>query len=115
MALSKMKFPFDIQLGDWQERMLGQNADGIQNEGFWNDQNEKDQDLGPMRILVCGNAGVGKSTLINKVFGTVATTVSKAATLYPGGWLVLTYYRPKTTYQASMIYGRRLCMKTDQT
>ena len=37
---------------------------------FWEDEtDELPQDLNNVRILVCGNNGVGKSTLINRVFG----------------------------------------------
>lgn len=39
-------------------------------EGFWNDRDIVSIE-GPeaFRILVCGNTGTGKSTLINEVFG----------------------------------------------
>ncbi|KZF26032.1 hypothetical protein L228DRAFT_3439 [Xylona heveae TC161] len=46
----------------------------ILNTGFWNDQPTPEFDhLGAIRVLVCGNTGVGKSTLINKVFGVPLT------------------------------------------
>jgi predicted GTPase len=38
--------------------------------GFWNDAGTAEpEDPGAIRILVCGNAGVGKSSLINRIFG----------------------------------------------
>ena len=38
--------------------------------GFWNTEGVPDiEQVSAMRILVCGNSGVGKSTLINRVFG----------------------------------------------
>lgn len=41
--------------------------------GFWNDlvdgDGDSSEDPGAIRILVCGNTGLGKSSLINKVFG----------------------------------------------
>ena len=56
-------------LEDWRDKMLG-SKDGIVNPGFWLDQDDDDApDPGPLRVLVCGNTGVGKSTLINKTFG----------------------------------------------
>ncbi len=37
---------------------------------FWSEREVVDiQEPGSIRILVCGNTGVGKSTLINEVFG----------------------------------------------
>ena len=40
---------------------------------FWNEDAPilQEEDTSPVRILVCGNTGVGKSTLINEVFGEV--------------------------------------------
>ena len=38
---------------------------------FWDDALLPADEVGAVRILVCGNAGVGKSTLINQVFGKV--------------------------------------------
>ena len=38
---------------------------------FWNEREVLDfKEQGAIRILVCGNTGIGKSTLINEVFGT---------------------------------------------
>ncbi|KAL8758512.1 MAG: hypothetical protein Q9199_001424 [Rusavskia elegans] len=44
----------------------------VANQGSWNDEDAdplENNDLKTIRILVCGNTGVGKSTLINRVFG----------------------------------------------
>lgn len=40
-------------------------------DACWNDDREEKEtaDLPAIRVLVCGNTGIGKSTLINKVFG----------------------------------------------
>ncbi len=53
----------------WRPKMLGvQNY--ILNQGFWSDVTPAlDDGLKFIRILVVGNTGVGKSTLINRVFG----------------------------------------------
>lgn len=50
--------------------MLGPLDSGL-NTGFWLDGGEEDNSANPgaIRVLVCGNTGVGKSTLINKTFG----------------------------------------------
>lgn len=54
--------------------MLGKTND-ILNRGFWSDRATLEIDEPgidepeKIRILVCGNTGVGKSTLINRIFG----------------------------------------------
>ena len=49
--------------------MLGK-AHSLINQGFWTDRETSEIDeLKSIRILVCGNTGVGKSTLVNRVFG----------------------------------------------
>ena len=48
----------------------------VENPGFWQSDEEivDPQRPGTIRVLVCGNTGVGKSTLINKVFGVEAVS-----------------------------------------
>ena len=42
----------------------------LSNDAFWGERDTVDiEEAGAIRILVCGNTGVGKSTLINEVFG----------------------------------------------
>lgn len=42
----------------------------VVSQGFWSDGDPlENEGLKTIRILVCGNTGVGKSTLINQVFG----------------------------------------------
>ena len=42
----------------------------LNNDVFWGERETVDiEEPGAIRILVCGNTGVGKSTLINEVFG----------------------------------------------
>ena len=62
-------------LEKWRPKMLGDGAYEVPNQGFWNIQVPVSlQNPGAIRILVCGNCGVGKSTLINTVFGDEVTT-----------------------------------------
>jgi uncharacterized protein (DUF2235 family) len=69
VALETKELKLQRYLADYRERMLG-SKDGITNTGFWLDEDKDDSlDPGAIRVLVCGNTGVGKSTLINKVFG----------------------------------------------
>ncbi len=69
IALEAKELKLQRYLADWRERMLGSQY-GVVNTGFWLDDEPDDTpDPGAIRILVCGNTGVGKSTLINKVFG----------------------------------------------
>lgn len=65
-------------LSEWSFQMLGEvelKLDGfshsVANPGFWNNKEDETSQvqLHPLRILVCGNGGAGKSTLISQVFG----------------------------------------------
>lgn len=71
ISLETKELELQRQIEDYREKMLG-SKDGIVNTGFWLD-GEDDMDdsvsAGAIRVLVCGNTGVGKSTLINKTFG----------------------------------------------
>lgn len=71
-ALNKKAQQFHEQIGNWRPKMLGMLGDELNllNQGFWaNRECVHVDDLQVIRILVCGNTGVGKSTLINRIFG----------------------------------------------
>ncbi|KAK5726643.1 hypothetical protein LTR15_002530 [Elasticomyces elasticus] len=73
VAMEAKELKLQRYLADWRERMLG-SVHGVVNTGFWLDDDGDDApDPGAIRVLVCGNTGVGKSTLINKVFGVDVT------------------------------------------
>ena len=56
-------------LRNWTPNMLGTERE-LQRVGFWNSRTPTHAEhLKSIRILVVGNTGVGKSTLINRVFG----------------------------------------------
>jgi hypothetical protein len=58
----------------YRDMMMGVTTDGMTNPGFWLDEDDDDTaNPGAIRVLVCGNTGVGKSTLINKTFGVEVT------------------------------------------
>lgn len=68
--LNNKAFPDLNLLEDWRWRTLG-DLDKLPNQGFWNDRDTFDiEQPHAIRILVTGNTGIGKSTLINRVFGT---------------------------------------------
>lgn len=71
ISLDMKSFPFHPHLERWRQRILGQTGNSaLGSMGFWNDAGRAEpEDPGAIRILVCGNAGVGKSSLINKIFG----------------------------------------------
>ena len=61
--------PDRARIENWRAKMLG-TEHHVLNPGFWSDADPQENDeLKAIRILVCGNTGVGKSTLINQVFG----------------------------------------------
>ncbi|KAG5751827.1 hypothetical protein H9Q70_005517 [Fusarium xylarioides] len=69
ISLSANEFPFYQLLQQWRSKSLGQ-QDDLRAGCFWDGIRDLvDEDPGAFRILVCGNCGVGKSSLINKVFG----------------------------------------------
>lgn len=76
IALETKELKMQRYIEDWRERMLGLTPDGLVNPGFWLDDEDSENALNPgaIRVLVCGNTGVGKSTLINKTFGVEVTT-----------------------------------------
>ena len=51
--------------------MLGEDAhSSLPYQAFWNGRDPVEvQELRSLRILVCGITGIGKSTLINRIFG----------------------------------------------
>ncbi|KAK3067020.1 hypothetical protein LTR53_016345, partial [Teratosphaeriaceae sp. CCFEE 6253] len=76
IAMEAKELKLQRSLADWRDRMLGMH-DGVVNEGFWLDTDvDEAPDPGAIRVLVCGNTGVGKSTLINKTFGVDVTQSS---------------------------------------
>ena len=69
VSLETKELRLQRNIEDWREKMLG-SEDEQGGSGFWLDEDEADApNLGAIRVLVCGNTGVGKSTLINKTFG----------------------------------------------
>lgn len=79
VALDTKEAKLQRSLEDWRETFLG-SSNGITNFGFWGKLDLDDNlDPGAIRVLVCGNTGVGKSTLINKTFGVDVTQSSDRA------------------------------------
>ena len=69
ISLNKKVRAYREDIDQWSVKMLGQ-TNGLLNQGFWIDRKRVEvDDPSSIRILVCGNTGVGKSTLINQVFG----------------------------------------------
>jgi hypothetical protein len=77
ISLEMRELKLQRNLEEWRAKMLG-SQDGVINTGFWLDRDDDDAvfDPGAIRVLVCGNTGVGKSTLINKTFGVEAVGVN---------------------------------------
>lgn len=81
VSLETKELKLQRHIEDWREKMLGV-QNGVVNTGFWLDGDEDDQaDPGAIRVLVCGNTGSGKSTLINKTFGVDVVSLAKPITL----------------------------------
>ncbi|KAF6841016.1 hypothetical protein CMUS01_03680 [Colletotrichum musicola] len=78
LSLDMQEFPFFSHLHGWRDKTLGYQGE-VPVQGFWNDSvkwSQEQEELGAIRILVCGNVGIGKSSLINKVFGVDVTQSS---------------------------------------
>ncbi|KAK4629188.1 hypothetical protein CLAFUW4_08156 [Fulvia fulva] len=76
VALDTKEAKLQRSLEDWRDKTLGM-ENGMTNFGFWGgDDLASAPDPGAIRVLVCGNTGVGKSTLINKTFGVDVTQSS---------------------------------------
>lgn len=74
IALESKEVKLQRYLESYREKMLGLTTGGMVNPGFWLDEEDDDTgNPGAIRVLVCGNTGVGKSTLINKTFGVDVT------------------------------------------
>jgi predicted GTPase len=70
----ELEVPISVNSEDWsfQCHLLAHRSkiQWTQEEMFWTHPTEEiDGRLKAVRILICGEAGIGKSTLINKVFG----------------------------------------------
>ncbi|KAL9580058.1 MAG: hypothetical protein Q9203_006458, partial [Teloschistes exilis] len=87
------------RIEDRKAKMLG-TENHVLNQVFWHDEEPpKDDGVKAVRILVCGNTGVGKSTLINEVFG---VNVGHQVELLIAN-------------AGSMTFKKAFVMKTDQT
>lgn len=74
VALESKEVKLQRHLESYRDKMLGVTSLGMINPGFWLDGEDDDSgNPGAIRVLVCGNTGVGKSTLINKTFGVDVT------------------------------------------
>lgn len=63
-----------LRLEEWRKKII--------NPTFWRHHDTRvDEKLEAIRILVCGNCGVGKSTLINKVFDVPVVSVEAFTSL----------------------------------
>ena len=57
---------------------------------FWIDRDVVNiEEPGAIRVLVCGNTGVGKSTLINEVFGAEVVSCERYPTTYHNSYMKL--------------------------
>ena len=69
IAMETKEVKMQRHLEDWREKTLGANKHGMLMEHWQEELGDDSPNPGAIRILVCGNTGVGKSTLINKTFG----------------------------------------------
>lgn len=68
-VLNNKDFPSLDFIESWRPKIMGVEHE-LPNQGFWNDRALFDiEQPHAIRVLVCGNTGIGKSTLINRVFG----------------------------------------------
>lgn len=85
--LDMSRFPYSKKklresLRDWTPKTLGY-EEGKPNVGYWNDEEViESENLQAIRILVIGNTGVGKSTLINRVFGVPMVSENQVVIVY---------------------------------
>lgn len=87
----------------WRPKMLHQSNDLV-NPGFWSNQDTLEiDDLKSIRILVCGNTGVGKSTLINRVFGVEVPLVGSLSGDRCLNFLITSHYRLKAAIAIKVI------------
>jgi predicted GTPase len=64
VLLDSKDLAYRKDIEEWRSKILPSNTE------FWNDREVTDiENVTAIRILVCGNTGVGKSSLINEVFG----------------------------------------------
>ena len=74
VALDTKELKMQRHIEDYREKMMGSKY-GVVNTGFWLDEDDDESPSpGAIRVLVCGNTGVGKSTLINKVSSATYTS-----------------------------------------
>lgn len=105
-------------LEKWRSKILGK-QDSIPNRGFWNDSAPLEADDPGMdepkkiRVLVCGNTGAGKSTLINRIFGVSPSNeiVSNSGDFELIGANLKFRLRVLIEGEGSMIYGKNLFTK----
>ena len=70
-TLSLNRMLDEKRIENWRPKMLGK-WHYVANQGSWDDEDAEPLEYGKLktiRIVVCGSTGVGKSTLINRVFG----------------------------------------------
>ncbi len=76
LALENKESNLHQYIESYRVRMLGYDNHGMLNEPWGDDMVDDSSNPGAIRVLVCGNTGVGKSTLINKTFGVDVVSVS---------------------------------------